>query len=463
MLSAAFFLAQWIQALRASSDGFTTVSGARSSLIAISVVMLVGLAFRGAVLWSPRWLSWIAIAATLTFAIIAGFLFALDQLETAFAVYGGLQVLRAEMLFSDTYWILAWFDCDFCDRWAVNYGSTVALLDPLTFGLIGASWLMPIGIGMTMLSAAAIWLLARQSSSLGRWIVVLAALSPAWLLSIDRANSDSIIFFVCVIGLWFVARSPSLISWGLFAGGLWILGTIKFFPFAMGMTLLFALWVRRGWTVVAGFLVASGAYMAIAWDSYANSSEWTTRSDLLVGDFPYYARIFLSDQLAGLASDAVVEVGVWIGLTALVILGALLGWGSYRHDSSGRRDGLYVATIAMAGGAAFVGKVLWAGFGFMYTGIFLIMIAPALALSLNTKDRCRNGVILAVALLSLLAVFSAYNTALATTTALVVAGFGIGISGRVLLDPWSTQRGATRECVSIDLVTAPGHNLQSRP
>jgi hypothetical protein len=426
VVGALFFLALWVKALGESSDGVTTTSGARTGLIIFATVIFLGLIIRSIRMWAPRWLAWVAVAITVIFTLVAGYLFATSKLDVAFAFYGGFQVLRAEMLFSDTYWVLSWFDCDFCDRWQVNYGPTVWLLDPLTFGQISAAWLMPIGIAMTLLAAASIWILARASTPLARWILVVAAISPAWLLAIDRANSDTLIFVACVIGLWFVSRHPGLLSWSLFALGLWILGTIKFFPFAIGLVLLFALGIRRGWLVIVGFAAATTAFMIVAWDSYQNSSQWTTRADLLMGDFPYYARIFVSDQLAGLLGESSSGLWVWTGLSILLFLGAVLGWGVNELPQSDHLR-LFYGSAALAGGTAFAGKVLWAGFGFMYTGAFLLLIVPAFALSRSRQGSLRNGVAVTFALFTLIALFSAYNTTLATVCGLLVAGYGIGV------------------------------------
>lgn len=430
-LSSVFFLAGWAQSLAESSDGVTTASGGRVSIFVMAAVVIVAITFRSALIWSPRWLSWAVVATTLLFVFIAGVLFALNRMDTAFALYGGFQVLRAEMLFSDTYWVLSWFDCDYCVRWGVNYGPSVALLDPMTAGLIGADWLLPMGILLTLLSVASLWLLAWESPPLGRWILVLGSISPAWLLLIDRANSDAIVLFSCIFGLWLVARHPSVVSWSLFATGIWIMGTIKFFPFAMGLVLLFALGIRRGWVVIVGFLAATSVFMVLAWDSYRQASQWTTRSELLMGDFPYYARIFISDQLSGLASPALVNPFVWAGLTVLVLLGMGIGWGISTNQVLPKRTQILFGTLALAGAIGFAGKVLWAGFGFMYTGAFLFMIAPAFYLAIK-KQSLKNGVVLAFGLLTLIALFTAYNTTLATIAGLLVAGFGLGFGFRML-------------------------------
>lgn len=428
------FVLIWLRALSSSADGVSTSTGARTGLVALLGFLIVGVTFRRLQLRNFRWLPLIPSLITAGFVGLAGFLFATDRLDPAYAFYGGLQVLRSDKLFSDTHWVLSWFDCDQCERWDPNYGPSLALLDPLTGGSIGLSWLAPLGLLLTAMALISIWMLSVVSGPLARWLLILAAASPAWLLLIDRANADLVILGATVIGVWFVARSPSLLSWSLFAAGLWILGTIKYFPFAMGLGLLLALTVRHGWIVIVGFLTASFAYVGLVWDSYQRSSEWNSSGILVLGDFPAYGRIQTVDFAVGLDSVPFAQAFVVTLLTLLVFAGFAMGYGAVDvPDRIGQR--VLFGSLALAGSIAFLGKVLWGGFGFMYSGAFLILAVPLLVAS-GRRISLRNGMNAAASFLFILSVFTAYNTSLATIAGVAFAGYGLGAGIRIAYVSW---------------------------
>ncbi len=192
----------WLRALSSSADGVSTSTGARAGLIALLSFLVVGITFRRLQVRNFRWLPVIPSLITAGFVGLAGLLFATDRLDPAYAFYGGLQVLRSDKLFSDTHWVLSWFECDQCERWNPNYGPSLALLDPLTGGSIGLSWLVPLGLLLTAMALISLWMLSVVSGPLARWLLILAAASPAWLLLIDRANADLVILGVTVISVW---------------------------------------------------------------------------------------------------------------------------------------------------------------------------------------------------------------------------------------------------------------------
>ena len=425
----------WIRAVRLSPDGVTTDSGARTTLIALAVAFLLAIAVRSIHVWTPRTLRLLAPAATIAFTAVAAFLFGTGRLDAAYSLYGGLHVLRSDKLFSDSHWVLSWFDCGLCERWDPHYGPTLQWLDPLTGGAIGLGWLMAVGVALALLGALSLWLLGISARGFGVWLIALASISPAWLLLVDRANADLVIFVACVIGLFIVAKHPNLTSWSLYAAGLWVLGTIKYFPFAMGAGLLLALAIPKGWRVVAGFLLASGIFVLLAWDSYTRSSEWNSTAILVLGDFPAYGRIQVTDMVTGLDGSS---GAVWLApflLTALTLLSAAWGWSSMTSPMESS-TGVIVASLALSGAAAFLGKILWGGFGFLYSGVFLLMVVPMLS-AWRKGQSLKIGSNVAAAALLLLAVFTAYNTMLATLSGLMVAGFAAGGGLRVAIAAWN--------------------------
>jgi len=421
----------WIRAVRLSPDGLTTDSGARTTLIALAVAFLLAIAVRSIHVWAPRTLRLLAPVVTITFVAVAGFLFGTGRLDAAYSLYGGLQVLRSDKLFSDSHWVLSWFDCGLCARWDPHYGPTLQWLDPLTGGMIGLDWLMPIGLAFALLGALALWLLGIAARGFPLWLIAVSAVSPAWLLLVDRANADLVIFVASVIGLFIVAKYPSLTSWSLYAAGLWVLGTIKYFPFAMGAGLLLALAIPKGWRVVAGFLLASGVFMFLAWDSYTRSSEWNSTAILVLGDFPAYGRIQVTEMVTGLDGSSGPVWLVPVLLIALTALTAAWGWSSTTTPKEFKAQ-IMVGSLALSGAAAFLGKVLWGGFGFLYSGAFLLMVVPMFS-GWRGGQSLKNGSHVAAGALFILAVFTAYNTMLATLSGLMVAGFAVGGGLRIAI------------------------------
>lgn len=447
ILAGAFLLGlMWARAISESTDGVTTSTGGRVGLFALIIVLGVGLSLRRLLLFNRAVLTIIPGLITATFVIVAGFLFATGRLDAAYALYGGLQVLRSDKLFSDSHWVLSWFECDFCPRWDPHYGPPLALLEPLTAGSIGLSWLYPVGIFFTLLTLLSIFVLARSSHPVGKWLLIAAAASPAWLLLVDRAHPDIAILAFCVGGLYLVSKRPGLLSWSLFATGLWVLGTIKYFPFAMGALLLLAIGVRHGWLVVVGFLTASLGYVAVVWDSYRRTSEFIANAVPILGDFPAYGRIQVLDLVVGLDASPPAQITVVGLLVLLVMAGSILGYGTTRPPEQTRIQ-LFVGSLAIAGAIAFLGKTLWAGFGFMYAGAFLLLAVPAIQTA-SRKHMLHNGMHAAAALLLLIAIYSAYNTLLATIAGSAFAGFALGSGLRIAQVVWLDRQRDGHEIVN---------------
>jgi len=433
----------WLRAISDSADGVTTSTGGRVGLFALIIVLGVGLSLRRLLLLNRAVLDFVPGVVTAAFVIVAGFLFSTGRLDAAYALYGGLQVLRSDKLFSDSHWALSWFECDFCPRWDPHYGPPLALLEPLTAGSIGLSWLYPVGILFTLLALISIFVLARSSHPAGKWLLIAASASPAWLLLVDRAHPDIPILAFCVGGLYLVSRRPSLLTWSLFATGLWVLGTIKYFPFAMGALLLLALGVRRGWLVVAGFLVASLGYVAIVWDSYRRTSEFIANTIPILGDFPAYGRIQTLDLVVGLDASPTSQLIVVGLLIFLVLAGGALGYGITTPPEQTRNQ-IFVGSLAIAGAIAFIGKTLWAGFGFMYAGAFLLLAVPVIQTA-SRKHALHNGMHAAAALLLLIAIYSAYNTVLATIAGSAFAGFALGSGLQIAQAVWRERQRDSHE------------------
>jgi len=269
-------------------------------------------------------------------------------------------------------------------------------------------------------------------------MLLIAGVSPAWLLLLDRANSDAFILAALVLGAWLVWWKPSLLTWSAFAFILWVLGTVKYYPFALGAVLVFAIFVRFGWVVPVVFLAASSIYVGLTWSWYERSRAWTIRPDLFDVQLPAYGRVLVERAVVGPDSGSGVQVLTIGALVALMAVGIWLG--TALADGSGDPGrATFLGVIAVGGALAFLGKVLWAGFGFLYTGAFLLLIFPVL-MGRNGGDRRApnyesrvSGVATSVGIVGLIAVFTPFNGVVATVFGILIAGVGLGAGIRIFL------------------------------
>ena len=423
----------WLSALRSSVDGVTTSSGARNALVTLSACFSLALIVRSLNVRVPSWLPWVGVVITTIFVAVAGSLFQTGNRDTAFALYGGFQVPRSGRLFSDTHWILSWFSCDFCEQWDPVYGPGLVVLEPLTASRIGVSWLPILGFLLFLLATLALLFIAKSSESLGLWVLAFAAASPAWLLLVERANWDILVIAVLVIGAVVVARRPTYGTWAAFAVSIWILGTIKTYPFALGVVLLVCLGLRFGWVIVTGFLAATAVFAAVFFDSLWRAGDLYSSPEMLPyvpGSSPAYGRVLLSEQLTGIAGGS---VALAIATILLITILAFAGWWGWLARGSEVCQPVHqrLAILSLAGATAFLAKALVVGFGFAYAGAALLLVVPAVTLRSGQRS-LRNGSMVAIAALVLVAIFGSYNVVLGTLAGFVVSGFGLGFGFRVV-------------------------------
>lgn len=426
----------WMSALQSSVDGVTTSSGARAAIVALSACFSIAILVRSLTLWTPTWLPWVGVITTAGFLLAAALLFLTGNPDTAFGLYGGFQVPRAERLFSDSHIILSWFSCGFCSEWNPRYGPGLAALNPLTLSTIGITWLPFLGTALVVIALVSIYLLSRSSQPLGRWVLVVGALSPGWLLLVERANWDVLILGALILGALVVSVRANMITWTGFALVIWLLGAIKIYPFALGLVLLLALSVRFGWLVPTGFALATAVFVAMNFSTLMNSGNaFSDLSQLpyVDGSSPAYGRILLSARLDGLLTESSATVVTLISLLAILVFAAWWGW--LAHVPGGCHETrLRLAILSLGGATAFLAKALVVGFGFAYAGAGLLLVVPAICLRLRHSS-FGNGSMVALAMLVLVALFGSYNVVLGTLAGFVVAGFGLGFGARVV---WET-------------------------
>jgi len=422
-----------VSALLESEDGVTTTSGARDGAVVLTVCFLLVVVFKSVQIRELKMLRWFGPMVTIAFVVISGALFAAQNLNAAWAMYGGLQVPRAGRIFSDSHIVLTWFSCGLCQEWDPLYGPGLTWFAYLTSNGIGVSWLPVIGLLLTAFAVLSLVVLGRRSSGIGLWVLAIGSLSPAWLLLVDRANGDLIIIASLVAAAALVAVKPSLVGWGSFALALWFLGTLKLYPFAMGVVLLMALAIRWGWVIIGAYATAVAAFTVLSRDAlFASTSAHSSLSVLGVtlGESPIYGRVVIAELLRGLGSAPLAALLAAIFLAALLASSLWWGWNA-TPIRVGQAQLIFAGTLALGGASAFAAKVLVGGFGFFYSGAFLLMIVPSLIVK-GKGAEIRNGPLMTLAALMLVALFAGSNSALATIAGTLVAGFGFGIGFRMV-------------------------------
>ncbi len=197
-----------------SSDGIVDPdSGGQTAAFVLFLVAFVLLAVSSLTIVVPRFVPW--VAGIISFVIAAGLTlliqFGLDNI--AWSLYGGLKVLRAPEVFNDLAWTLRWVACEGCEADATNHGVGLLWLKPLTLGHVSGEWAIPLGfLGIFAMSLALIWL-AKESLPIGKLLISISAVSSAWLLLLDRANLDILVFLIPIAGVFLYRRSSGY--WGV--------------------------------------------------------------------------------------------------------------------------------------------------------------------------------------------------------------------------------------------------------
>lgn len=408
---------------QATADGVTTDSGGRVALIGILFASVVPAFISRVDIHIPRWIPWAVGALSLLLTTVLWSLVASGRDALAWAAYGGLQVLRAPVNFNDLNWPLRWLDCGQCSSEQVQFGPALTWLEPATGGLVNASWTTPLGFLLALVMVLVLVVLIRRSNGRGALVLLLAAVGPAWLLQQDRANTDGLVFLVIVLGAWLVARRDTLVSWSGLAVAIWLFGALKFYPLAIGLVLLLALRLRRGWLVLLGFTAASAALMALSWQEFQASSAWNALRNTVVFDFPAYGRVMVTARMGSLSGEG------WLtpGSALFLALAVAAGWWGWSWARTLRSQSLTQPVMAIGGSTVFLAAILIGGFGYMYKGIFLLPLIPLLALPRGSRPgRLALYTSLFATVLIALAVTLAYSSVLTTLAGVTAASLGLG-------------------------------------
>ena len=384
------------------------------------------------------WLQWLIGIVSLLFAAVPWFILTFGSPDVATWMYQGLRIPQGIERFWDLSLVLQSVDCD---RWgfdvfAANNG---CLKDPAIYGP-GMLWLNVVpfvfsaknvlwlgAVAMVLSSLALVWL-ARQSGALGQFTLLAAAVGAPWLLLLERGNVDAFVVWCAILVVFLVRRWDSVWAWSIAAVAVWLVGTWKYYPFAMGLMLLPVLRLRRGWVVLVAWLIATLGYVALTWENFRFSAQ--SNSNMTeIGDFVVLGRVAV---VARMVFTQVGDPGYQLGdlLVLLLAVAAALwgaGWAARR-----RAVPTHPAMLAIAGSSVFLVSVLVAGFGWAYKAAFLLLCVPLL--SSIGRGRGRAVVFPAVAMLALTGVASivVWNTLLATLAGVVAASFAFGAASVVV-------------------------------
>ena len=422
----------------ASAQGYVNLAWTAAAVLAL-VLLAAALITRVRIATHPA-APWIIGLVSLVASLLPWWLLTSGQTQSAALIYQGLKIPQGIIRFWDLSLVLESVDCA---RWgfdiyAVGNG---CLADPSIYapGMVwlqyvpgeifseaNAGWL---GVVMITISSLALLILARWSSGLGQGVLLIAAIGAPWVLLLERGNVDAVVIWVAVITVALAHGWNSAAAWTIAAALIWLVGTWKYYPFALGILLLPALAIKRGWIIVAGYLVAALGYVALTWEGFRTSSA-ASSAMVDFGDFVVLGRTPVVARMTGHADG----IGSWqagdvlmvlIGLLAIA-LGFLAAWRTQVRTP-------LLGSLAAAGGAIYLAVVLVAGFGYGYKAAFLLLAIPLVSSWPSNKGRILAAVGLATILLIGIESVVVWNTVLATLAGVIAAGVAVGAGAAVLL------------------------------
>lgn len=437
-LALALTLLTIVQVLRTPAPS-NYLPTALTAFAVVLVIFLVGLFVRRVDLAISRGFAWLVGGASLAASVIPLWVLSAGNAETAAALYRGLRIPQGIERFWDAALVLRSIDCSAlgvdvfaahngCLQDPAIYGPGMLWLKYVPFSFFSFGHVLPLGIAMMVISTLALVWLARQSAGVGQVALLIAAVGAPWLLLLERGNIDAVLIWVAVVSVIIVRRWPNLISWSVVAGMVWLVGTWKYYPFAMGLLLIPVLLVRRGWIVFVTWAVASLGFVLITWSNFKFSMQ--SNSNMIdVSDSWVLGRVPVVTRMVGsVFPSSGIQVGdIVIGLLALAALGWGLVLGSRVLPRSSSAP-LSNPMLAIAGSSLFLASVLAGGFGWAYKAAFLLLCIPLISWLCGRFDRVAvfSGV-LTIALITVSSVV-VWNTVLATLAGILAASIAFGVS-----------------------------------
>ena len=377
--------------------------------------------------------AWVVGAVSVLFSLVPVWGLSGGNTDLGVLIYRGLKVPQGIVQFWDLDLVMLSVDCsrfgfdiyqdnNGCMQDASIYGPGMAWLRFIPFGVFSRDSVMVLGVLMAVVSSLVLVWLARQSRGLGSIALLVAAVGVPWLLLLERGNIDAVVIWVAVGAVMLTRRWHALWAWWLAAAAIWIVGTWKYYPFVLGLLLIPALRLRRGWTVLVGYLVASAAFVALTWSNFRFSSS-SNSAMIDYGDYVVLGRIPLVARMLGSETPGAGMQWGDVLLFALVVAAAMWGWWVVRATRSSSAP---LASLAAGGAALYLASVVIAGFGYAYKATFLLLAVPMLAVLVRSQQRVAVASSVAAMLLVGVQSIVVWNTVLATLAGVVVAGFALG-------------------------------------
>lgn len=417
-----------------------------SSALTASVVLLLAFALplliRRLRIGTSRWLPWLVGAVSATLSLAVWFLVASGRDAKAAALYEGLHIPKPPFVvqFWDLSLVMKSIDCasygfdvytakNGCLQDVSIYGPGTLWLQYVPFGIFSEDSAPILGVVAIIISSLALVWLARVSSGRGRLLLLIAAIGSPWLLLLERGNFDAFVIWAAVLTVILARRWNALWSWLLAALVLWLMGTWKYYPFAMGLMLIPALRIRRGWIVLASFAVASAGFVLLTWDNFrlsasANSGMVDVRDFVVLGRIPLVARM-----IDAVPDGPMLQAG---NLLVFALVGLAVLWGVV-VGMSVARPRVHEAMLAIAGSSLFLISIVMSGFGYAYKAVFLLLLVPMLS-RLGAR-RSRTVLYSSLVVLILVGICSVvvWNTTLATLAGVIAAAFAFGAAAAMLI------------------------------
>jgi len=434
-----------VQVLRSGADPANSAAAdylplAWMAALMLLVVFVLAACLRRVDVQLGRFFPWLVGAVSLVVSVMPWWSLKAGNPDLAAKFYLGLHVPQGITPFWDLSLILRSIDCSRFgfDVFVANNG---CLKDPAIYGP-GVLWLKVIPvhlaseatvtvlglIAMLISSLFLIWL-ARMSGGLGQLALLVAAVGCPWLLLLERGNLDVVVIWVAGVAVLLVRRWDRLWMWWLCAVPIWVVGTWKYYPFALGIMLIPALRLRRGWTVLVGYGLATAIFMVLTWSNFRFSSAANTAM-VNLGDYVVLGRTPVVSRMLG----TVVGGASWQGNDLLILMLAIaaVAWG-VALGLYVRRIALHSAMLAAGGSVVFLATVLFSGFGYAYKSVFLILCIPLLSQFIPSRNRRILASALLVLALVVIQSIVVWNTVLATMSGVLSASFCLGLGTTLMV------------------------------
>ena len=359
--------------------------------------------------------------------------------DLAATIYKGIKVPQGPYPFWDLTLVMKSIDCarvgvdvfqpnNGCLQDPAIYGPGMLWLQYVPFHLFASKNTGWLGLLAMIVSSLALVWLARNSSGPGQLVLLVAAAAAPWQLLLERGNIDAAVLWCACAVVILVRRWNSLWVWSVAAALIWVVGTWKYYPFVMGLMLIPVIRLRRGWTVLVAFGLATLVFMVLTWDNFRFSSQ--SNSNMIdYGDVVVLGRVPVVARMLGTVVGA---GGIQLGDALLFLLAAVAAVWGIAAGLATRRSLVHPAMLAIAGSSLFLASVLVAGFGWGYKAAFLLLCVPAVA----ALARSRAAVLASssVTILALIAIQSVvvWNTVMATLAGITAAGFAFGLAAALI-------------------------------